>query len=251
MSARVAIITGSARGIGRAIALRLAKDGLNIVVSDVPNKLRQLEEVVQEIKKEGVESVAVVCDVSIQADVQRLVDTTVAQFGTLDVMIANAGVPSLGALVSTSVEEWDLVQSINARGVFLCYKAAAIQMIKQGKGGRIIGACSIAGKKAGTNACVYSASKFAVRALTQSAAAELHPHNITVNAYAPGAIMTAMLEDAAKISKDTGAAMDPAWENAPAGTPEDIAGLVSYIVSEESKFITGQAININGGTYVE
>ncbi|KAF8577198.1 NAD(P)-binding protein [Ramaria rubella] len=252
MSPRVAVITGSARGIGKAIALRLAKDGLNVVVSDISSALPQLEEVVQEIKKLGVESMAVVCDVTAEADVQKLVDTTVDKLGSLDVMVANAGIIRIGSLIDTKVEEWDLVQTVNARGIFLCYRAAARQMIKQGKGGRIIGASSVAGKRAQGLGCNYSASKFAVRALTQSASAELYPHNITVNAYAPGNIQTAMLDDLSKSAQDLGLGeVIKQYANQPTGTPEDIAGLVSYIASEESRFITGQALNINGGIYVE
>ncbi|KAJ7220667.1 hypothetical protein GGX14DRAFT_431634 [Mycena pura] len=175
----------------------------------------------------------------------------VERYGGLDVMVANAGIVRADTkLTELSAEEWDRVLNVNARGTFLCYKYAGIQMIKQGRGGRIIGASSVAGKQGQPLVGAYSASKFAVRGLTQSAAQEFGPHGITVNAYAPGAVdtpMSAGLEDAvAKVEH---------FKNlAPLkriGVPEDISNLVSFLASKESQFITGQSISINGGIFFD
>jgi len=259
MSNRVAVVTGAGQGIGRGIALRLATDGLDVVVNDVPSNAASLDEVVREIGARGRRAVAVTGDAAVESDVENLVAVAVNELGGLDVFVANAGVYLRCAILDTSVEQWEKLMSVNARGVFLGYRAAAKQMIKQGRGGRIIGACSIAGKRGTKNQATYCASKFAVRGLTQAAAAEWGPHGITVNAYAPGAIDTAMMRGVAAAVKAIGEDPKGDWvqkmlEGTPVGTlgtPEDIAGLVSYLASEESKFVTGQAINVNGGTFFD
>ncbi|KAF8591351.1 NAD-binding protein [Ramaria rubella] len=241
---RVAVVTGAAQGIGRAISLRLADDGLNVVVSDAHGEAQALDVLVQEISTKQCKALAVVGDPSQEADVEKLVDTAVAQFGGLDVMIANAGMGLSNPLVSIPVQEWDLIQALNLRSVFLCYKAAAVQMIKQGRGGRIIGASSVSGKIGSSDWAAYSASKFAVRGLTQSAAAELRQHNITVNTYAPGAMDYVADNENAGLAKVTS-------NEFPLISPDDVAGLVSYLVRDESKFVTGQSLNINGGIYYD
>jgi len=252
---RVAIITGAAQGIGRAIALRLAEDGLDICINDIPSQAPALDALAEEIKAKNRQAVTVLGDVSKEADVQNLVKVTVEQLGGLDVMVANAGIGHSAPLVSTSVEEWDRVHNINARGVFLCYKEAAIQMIKQGRGGRIIGASSIAGKKGASQWAPYCASKFAVRGLTQSAASELTQHGITVNTYAPGVVETGLWNDVDTfreghgLSKLSPLMLSGSW--APVLRPQDIVGVVSYLVRPEAKFVTGQSINVNGGSYFD
>ncbi|KJA21587.1 hypothetical protein HYPSUDRAFT_140425 [Hypholoma sublateritium FD-334 SS-4] len=183
---KVALITGSARGIGRAIALRLASDGFNIALNDIPSMEKELETVRREIVDAGKQALICLGDVSIEKDVINMVELTVQKLGSLDVMIANAGVAIIKPLTETTQEDLRRILSVNVDGVFFCYKHAALQMIKQGKGGRIIGASSIAGKQGWKNLAGYSASKFAVRGLTQTAALELREHGITVNAYAPG-----------------------------------------------------------------
>ncbi|EMD34711.1 hypothetical protein CERSUDRAFT_54929 [Gelatoporia subvermispora B] len=191
-SSRVALVTGAAQGLGHAIAMRLAEDGLDVAVNDIASKSEDLKKVVAEIEAKGRRSIAVTGDVSSEAEVKAMVEQVAKELGGLDVMVANAGVGSIGPLVETTAEEFDRVMAINARGVMLQYKYAALQMIQQGRGGRIIGACSSAGKKANIGLCAYSAAKFAVRGLTQNAAQELAPYGITVNAYAPAVIATAM-----------------------------------------------------------
>ncbi|KAK7453994.1 hypothetical protein VKT23_011505 [Stygiomarasmius scandens] len=190
---RIAMITG--QGIGRAIALRLANDGLYVALNDIPSKLDQLNAVSEEIKAigPGKKSSVHTGDVSQEKDVKRMIEEVVETYGGLDVMVANAGIGIDKAFMETTVEDWDKVFSINARGVFLCYQHAAKQMIKQERGGRLVGASSIMGKNGvGEGLSAYSSTKFAVRGITQAAAGELGKYRITVNAYAPGLIDTEM-----------------------------------------------------------
>ncbi|CAF3700078.1 unnamed protein product [Rotaria sp. Silwood1] len=180
------LVTGAARGIGRVIALRLAKDGLNVAINDIEANSSDLQKVQQEIEKIGRKSIAIIADVSEGKSVEKMMQETAQKLGSLDVMVANAGIGDVKLLVDTTVEDWDKIFAVNMRGVFLCYKEAAKIMIKQGKGGKIIGACSTAGYKSRSMIGPYSASKWGVRGLTQAAAMEWAPYNITVNAYCPG-----------------------------------------------------------------
>ncbi|KAJ7267180.1 hypothetical protein C8J57DRAFT_1326923 [Mycena rebaudengoi] len=246
---RVALVTGAAQGMGRDIALKLADDGFDVAVNDIAAKDDNLDQVVAEIRAKGRSSSKHIADVSVDAQVREMVEQVVTQHGGLDVMVSNAGV--LGrplSIVDAPVEEWERVMSINSRGPFLCYKYAGAQMIKQGRGGRIIGSSSLVGKQGMANQAAYSSSKFAVRGLTQAAALELGPHGITVNAYAPGAIDTPMLRgaDAAIIAQ-----MKEAAPLKRIGTTQDMASLVSFLASKDSGFITGQTISINGGLYFD
>ncbi|KAJ6482549.1 NAD-binding protein [Mycena sanguinolenta] len=246
----VALITGAAQGIGRGIALRLAEDGFDVVVNDVSGNSDNLKTLADEIQKKGRASSHYIADVSQEEQVKAMVEHAVEQHGSLGVMVANAGILGpIGPLVEVSAEQWDRVLGVNARGTFLCYKYAGMQMIKQGHGGRIIGASSLVGKRAMDVLTPYSASKFAVRGLTQAAALEFGPHNITVNAYAPGSINTPML-----VALDPSEGLDTAKALSPlkqVGVPEDIASLVSFLASKESQFITGQTISINGGAFFD
>ncbi|KAJ7267195.1 NAD-binding protein [Mycena rebaudengoi] len=248
----IALVTGAAQGIGRGIALRLADDGFDVAVNDVASNAGKLDQLVDEIKAKGRASSKHIADVSVDEQVREMVEQVVEQLGGLDVMIANAGIiKQPQPIVETPVENWDKIMAVNARGPFLCYKYAAAQMIKQGHGGKIIGASSIAGKQGMSHIPAYSASKFAVRGLTQAAALELGPHGINVNAYAPGTIDTPML---ASLSQNNPALVSKLANDSPLkriGTPDDIAGLVSFLVSKDSQFITGQTISINGGTYFD
>uniref|UniRef100_A0A0W0FFY6 Putative NAD(P)-binding protein n=1 Tax=Moniliophthora roreri TaxID=221103 RepID=A0A0W0FFY6_MONRR len=255
MSKGVVIITGSAQGIGRAIALRLASDGYDIAVNDIAPQKEHLESLKSEIESKGRKSIVVIADVSKEEEVQKMVDTTVKELGGLDVMVANAGIVHFKPLIQTSVADWDRLFAVNTRGLMLCYQTAAKQMIAQGRGGRIIGACSMAGKKAFPAYAAYSATKFAVRAITQSAAAELGRYKITVNAYCPGNIETPMMHNMIPIiAESTGADLETVkkqFENAAVvgyhGQPEDVASLVSYLASPDSHFITGQSLVCDGG----
>ncbi|GJJ14923.1 hypothetical protein Clacol_009193 [Clathrus columnatus] len=234
---KVAVVTGAAQGIGRAIALRLADDGLDVVLNDLPSHKATLDDLVLQIKSQNRRSVAFIGDVSKEADVQSLINYAVETMGGIDVMVANAGTAINSPLVATSVEEWQRVQNVNVLGVFLCFREAAKQMIRQGHGGRIIGAGSRAGKQImHPNWSAYVASKFAVRGLTQAAGNEV---------------------DRSRVAHGLPEIKDRAVDNPPpdrvnfVGEVNDVAGLVSYLAKPESKFITGQSININGGEYMD
>ncbi|CCM06776.1 uncharacterized protein FIBRA_09074 [Fibroporia radiculosa] len=248
---RIAIVTGAAQGIGEAVALRLADDGLDIAINDIFSKEEQLVALVEQITAKGRRAVAITGDVSLESDVEAIVDRTVKELGGLDVMVANAGIALFKPMLETTVDDLDRLVAVNMRGVMLCYKYAALQMIKQGRGGRIIGACSGAGKKGVANMAAYSASKFAVRGFTQSCALEWRKHNITVNSYAPGSIITPLIlhpDDAinggpaSTAKKLAGLPLD-----IPDAEPVIIADFVSYIARPETHHITGQSINIDGG----
>ncbi|KAI0029750.1 acetoin reductase family protein [Vararia minispora EC-137] len=269
---RVALVTGAARGIGRGIALRLAADGLDVALNDLPSSAPELADVARAIERAGRRAVAVPADVSCEPDVARMIADAVAALGALDVMVANAGIACPGGVLETSLDDFERVQATNVRGTFLCYKYAARQMVAQGRGGRIIGACSRAGKQAQAHVFAYSTSKFAVRGMTQAAAGELAKHRITVNAYAPGTIETDLLQSIR--ATPSGGAYDA--PNSPLGrygTPADVAALVSYLSSSDASFITGthtstpfrlraltdfekkknagQTVSVNGGIYFD
>jgi meso-butanediol dehydrogenase / (S,S)-butanediol dehydrogenase / diacetyl reductase len=254
-SARTALVTGSARGIGRGIALRLASDGLDVAVADLPSMHADAEAVAEEVRSEGRRATVIDVDVSDARQVDAMIAATVAELGRLDVMVANAGVAQVAPLLEVTPEQFDWLMSINLRGVFLCYTAAARQMIAQGDGGKIIGAASIAAHKGFAMLGHYSASKWAVRGLTQAAAQEWAPHGITVNAYCPGIVGTKMWdyidEKIAELQGlQKGEAIAKFSELITLGrveTPEDVAQFVSYLASPDSDYMTGQSVMIDGG----
>ncbi|KZV67622.1 NAD(P)-binding protein [Peniophora sp. CONT] len=248
---RVAVVTGAARGIGRSVALRLARDGHDVVVADVRGSA--VYEVEREIQALGKRSFARYTDVSKEEEVKDLVGAVARKLGSLDIMVANAGIAHFGSVLDTKLEDYQHVMANNAQGIFLCYKHAGLQMVEQGRGGRIIGASSLGGKMGNRAWFSYCASKFAVRGMTQAAALELAPYGITVNAYAPGAIDTQMVRDAAAHPYNTEViknANKSYLTNIPVGfmgQPDDVASYVSWLTSENSGFVTGQTMNINGG----
>jgi meso-butanediol dehydrogenase/(S,S)-butanediol dehydrogenase/diacetyl reductase len=252
---RTALVTGAARGIGRAIALRLAADGFDVGVNDVPALKDDVRTLVEAIRDLGRRSVDLLGDVSDEGQVDAMVDKHTEVLDFLDVMVANAGIAPLGALIETTVEDWDRIMAVNARGVFLCYRAAARRMIEQGRGGKIIGAASVAAHKGGALQGAYSASKFAIRGLTHSAAQELAPYGITVNAYCPGVVDTPMWASIdAALTARTGAPPGSALQAMTAQIalgrleqPEDVAALVSFLAGTDSNYITGQSIIVDGG----
>jgi meso-butanediol dehydrogenase / (S,S)-butanediol dehydrogenase / diacetyl reductase len=254
-SSRVALVTGAARGIGRGIALRLAADGLNVAVNDIEANAKQLEEVAGEIRDAGRSSATVVADVSVPVEVERMVGTVADELGSVDVMVANAGIAQVKPLLEITPEDFDGLMAVNLRGVFLCYTAAARQMIRQGGGGKIIGAASIAAHKGFAMLGHYSASKWAVRGLTQAAAQEWAEHGITVNAYCPGIVGTAMWDVIdEQMGGYSGAGKGETLEQfsqlialGRVETPEDVASFVSYLASRDSDYMTGQSVMIDGG----
>ncbi len=254
-SARVALVTGAARGIGRGIALRLAEDGLDVAVNDIGTNSDQLDGVAEEIRAAGQRTATIIADVSQPDEVERMVGSVADELGQLDVMVANAGIAQVKPLLEVTPEDFDGLMAVNLRGVFLCYKAAAEQMIRQGGGGKIIGAASIAAHKGFAMLGHYSASKWAVRGLTQAAAQEWAEHGITVNAYCPGIVGTAMWELIDEqlggyMGLGKGEALEQFSQLITLGrveTPEDVACFVSYLASKDSDYMTGQSVMIDGG----
>ncbi|ESK86696.1 hypothetical protein Moror_10943 [Moniliophthora roreri MCA 2997] len=253
---RVALITGAAQGIGKSIAIRLARDGFDVAINDIASKSTELQQLAESITQTTHRRVHIAPgDVSVEGDVERIVGSTVAELGGLDVMVANAGIlPAVSSIETSLLADWDRVMSVNARSAYLCYKHAAKQMIAQGRGGRIIGASSLNGKQGTAMSAAYTASKFAIRGLTQSVAHDLGQYGITVNAYAPGFIRTDMSKSA--FSEDSAGQeaiqqFIQASALRKAGEPEDIASIVSYLASEEAHFITGQTISVNGGKFFD
>jgi len=241
---KVAIITGGASGIGRASALRFAREGARVVIADVQREAaeRTLEELAQIAPQAGARFEA--CDVTREDDVARCVARTVAELGRLDCMFNNAGVPgALGALTDTSVEAWDRTFAVLVRGVFLGIKHAARAM--QAHGGSIINTASIASFNAGAGPAAYSTCKAAVLGLTRSAAVELAPARIRVNALCPGLILTPLLERGQQTNLAEVLARAQPWPEA--GRPEHIAEVALFLASDESRFVTGESLVADGG----
>lgn len=260
LAGKVAIVTGAGRGIGRGIALRLAADGAAVVVSDI--MFDNAQKVAAEIEAAGGKSLAIKTDVTNEAEVTELVEKTVEKFGKLDVMVANAGIGIVKLGVDHTPEDIDKQLAVNVKGVVLCDNAAARQMIQQGhkgylgSGGKIINCASIAGHSGFAFLPVYSASKFAVRGYTQGFAKEMAQYKITVNGYCPGIVGTDMWELIdEKIGAYTGAAkgetlkayVDSAILAKEVGNPEQVAGYVSFLASDDADYMTGQSVMIDGG----
>ena len=272
LQGRVAIITGASRpgGIGREIARTFARAGADVVVSDLERPLEgfpdyqlpdtsELQATADELTALGSRSTAVPCDVTVEADVVRLIDTTVEIHGRVDIMVNNAGV-SLGLvpLAELTVAAWDRSLEVMARGAFLGTREAVRAMRAQGANGRIINMSSQAGKTGWPMLAAYSAAKFAVIGLTQSAALEVGPDGITVNAICPGTVDTPLLEiDGGPMdvfSRMRGITREEARERQRRAiplrrfaTPSDVAGTALFLASDAGSFITGEAINVTGG----
>ncbi|KAK7460437.1 hypothetical protein VKT23_009157 [Stygiomarasmius scandens] len=247
MSNLVAIVTGSAHGMGRAIALRLAEDGFNVGINDIASKQDFLSSLAEEIAAKGRKACILPADVSKEEEVAGMVDTVVKEFGSLDVIVSNAAIFLNKPILEISAGEWDRVQAINSRGAFFCYKYAAKQMIAQGRGGKIIGASSTVARQSEGGLSAYGASKGAIVSLTHSAAREFGPHGITVNCYAPGTVDTPMLRDIYPDPTDPKLAEPYALKRI--GKPEDIVGIVSFLASKDADWVTGQNFAVNGGQF--
>lgn len=260
IAGKVAIVTGSGRGIGRGIAMRLAQDGATVVVSDI--MLENAQKVEAEIKAAGGKAMAIKTDVTKQEDCDALVAKTVEKFGKLDIMVANAGIGVVKVSLDHTEEDWDKTLAVNVKGVVFCDTAAAKQMIKQGhnghlgSGGKIINCASIAAHGGWAYLPAYSASKFAVRGFTQAFAKEMAENKITVNAYCPGIVGTDMWElidekigeyTGAKKGETLKASIDALILAKEVGTPEQVAGYVSFLASKDADYMTGQSVMIDGG----
>lgn len=245
LSKKTAIVTGARRGIGRAIALALAGEGANVVVSDINEE--DCRKVVAEIEGSGGKGLAIKCDVASKGEVEDMVRKTVAAFGRLDILVNNAGVLAFKPFLELTEEDWDSTLNVNLKGQFLCAQTAAKEMVKN-KWGRIINIASISSGGCGIAFPLiahYTASKGGVMALTEALALELTPQGVNVNAVCPGAIDT----DMAKGVKE-GGQLEQVLLRIPKGRlgqPEDIASLAVFLASEESDYISGAAIVIDGG----
>ncbi|KIY46460.1 acetoin reductase family protein [Fistulina hepatica ATCC 64428] len=253
---RNAVVTGAGVGLGNAIARRLAQNGLNVVVNDLPIKKTEIDQLVTDIKAAGGKAMPFTGDVTVLKNVEDLVAECVKVYGSLDVMVANAGTATVKPILESTYEDVQALFNINLQAAWNSYQTAARQMIKQGHGGRIIGAASAVAKKGYPFMSVYSATKFAIRGLTQSAAQEWGAYDVTVNTYCPGIVWTPLIESlGASLGTVVGQAdVNPRemWAKSCAlgriGDPKDIAGIVSWLASPDSGFITGQSILVDGGS---
>lgn len=261
MTARSAVVTGAAGGIGRAVAARLHADGLAVTLLDLPRSADALRGVEHGLRTAGGAGAQPVrsdhVDVTDEDDVERAVRDHVTALGGLDVVVANAGIAVTAPLLETTTAQWDTTMAVNVRGVANCYRAGARQMVAQGRGGRLIGAASVAAHRAGRWQSAYSASKFAVRGLTQAVALELAEHGITANCYSPGVVETPMWDSIdADLSQRTGAArgapMAAMTGQIALGrlqSPDDAAGVVSFLASPDAAYMTGQSVVVDGGMW--
>ncbi len=242
LEGKTAVITGSGRGIGKAIAMKFASLGADIVINDIPQS-EYAEETCEEIKKLGVKSIVVKGDVRNADDVKNLIDTTVKEFGKIDILVNNAGITRDGLMLRMSEEDWDLVLDINLKGAFNCIKAAARPMMKQ-RSGSIINITSVVGIMGNPGQANYSASKAGLIGLTKTTAKEFASRKIRCNAVAPGFIASAMTD---KLDDDTKAKYLAAVPLSEFGKPEQIADVAAFLASDMSNYVTGQVINVDGG----
>ncbi|EZP78006.1 3-ketoacyl-(acyl-carrier-protein) reductase [Parageobacillus genomosp. 1] len=242
LQGKVALVTGASRGIGRAIALELARQGAKVAVNYAGSEAKA-NEVVEEIKKMGQEAVAIQADVSSAEAVERMVKTVLEQFSRIDILVNNAGITRDNLLMRMKEEEWDQVINTNLKGVFHCIKAVTRPMMKQ-RYGRIVNIASIVGISGNPGQANYVAAKAGVIGLTKTAARELASRNITVNAVAPGFITTDMTDS---LSDELKTEMLKQIPLARFGEPEDIAKVVAFLVSDAASYMTGQTLRVDGG----
>lgn len=283
LTGKVAIVTGSGRGIGKGIALRLAQEGADVVIAEYNPETAQ--QTVQEIEEQfGRRALAYPIDIADVPAIQTMVDTVVGHFGHVDILVNNAGVVQTKPLLDLSEADWDRVLNTNLRGAFFCLQAVARHMIQQAPEdlktahkltdvfsikpeeasstprpshsfGKIVNISSIAGRRGRPLSAPYAASKAAIISITQSAALALAPYNINVNAVCPGLVPTPMWDDidrdrARLFGTKPGEAMEAFIKTVPlkrASSPEDIAGAVAFLCSKDADYITGQALNVDGG----
>jgi len=237
-----ALVTGASRGIGRAIALELGRQGVNVAVNYSGSEAKALE-VVEELKALGVQSFAVQCNVSQAEDVQDMVKRVVETFGSVDILVNNAGITRDNLIMRMKEDDWDAVISTNLKGVFNTTKAATRPMMKQ-RQGKIINVASVVGIMGNAGQANYVAAKAGVIGLTKSTARELAPRNITVNAVAPGFITTDMTSELPAEVKE---AMLKEIPLARFGQAEDVAQVVAFLASDASAYMTGQVLRVDGG----
>ena len=275
LDGKVALVTGAGgkNGIGRAIAIRLAQEGADVVVNDItehPYAADQadwqgLPDLVSEIEAMGQRAISVVADVGDVEQVHEMVDQTVAHFGKIDILVNNAGMiagKDRVPVVDLAEEDWDRVQRVNVKGVFLCSQAVARHLITQGTGGKIINMSSVTGKRGSARFAAYSASKFAVIAFTQCLAQELAPYQVNVNAICPGLVDTERFGHLASVLMPENLSADEQLSEyvrrSEAAVPlgrlaegADVAKMAAFLASDEAAYLTGISITVSGGTVMD
>jgi len=244
LNGRVAIVTGGAQGIGKAIALTLARHGVNVVVTDI--NLERAQATAQEIEALQVRSLAIKANVADVSAAEQMVKETVDKLGKIDILVNNAGITRDNVLLRMKPEEWDQVMEVNLKGTYACTRAALKFMFRQ-KNGRIVNIASITGLMGNAGQANYSASKAGIIGFTKAVAREYANRGITVNAVAPGFIDTAMTQAIPEKEREALTRQIPMER---LGTPDDVAAAVYFLVSDLSRYITGQVINVNGGMYM-
>ena len=275
LTGKVALVTGAGgkNGIGRAIATRLAQEGADVAVNDITEhpyaadqtEWQGLPDVVREIEAMGRRAISVVADVSDAEQVREMVDKTVAHFGKIDILVNNAGTiagQDRVPVVDLTEEDWDRVQRVNVKGVFLCSQAVARQLIAQGTGGKIINMSSVTGKRGSARFAAYSASKFAVIGFTQSLAHELAPYGVNVNAICPGLVDTERVTHLASVLMPSHLPADEQLSTytrqSEATVPfgrlaegADVAKMAAFLASDEAAYLTGVSITVSGGSVMD
>lgn len=255
LQGKVAIVTGGAQGMGRAIALRYAQEGASVVVADLQQDGAQ--KVASEIQSAGGKAIGVKVDVRSQEQVQAMVDAAVREFGGLDILVNNAGVGKIIPFFETTEKDWDFMFDINCKGLLWCSQAAARVMIDQGRGGKIINLASQAGRRGEALVLAYCASKACVISMNQSMALALAPHKINVNAIAPGIVDTPFWDEVDKqfaklLNMEIGEPKRTFTKQIPLGRieqPADVTGAAVFFASSESDYVTQQCLNVDGGNW--
>ncbi len=240
LKGKIALITGASTGIGKATAIELAKNGVNVVINYYSGD-KEAEEVVQKIREHGVESIAVKADVTNFDEVTKMADTIQKKFGKVDILVNNAGIVKDKTLKNMTLDEWNAVINTNLTGVF-CVTKSILPLMSNG--GRIISMSSIIGQYGNFGQCNYAAAKAGIIGFTKSLAKELGKKKITVNAIAPGFVKTSITKDIPFFRKKIINYMTPLKEEA---EPEDIANVIAFLASDKARYITGTVINVDGG----
>jgi len=238
---KIAMVTGAARGIGKAISLAFAREGADLALLDY--NLEVLSETVKEIEALGRKALPLEADVRSEEAVKKAVETILDKMGRVDILVNNAGVTRDNLMLRMSEEEWDTVLDINLKGAFICTKSVARAMLKQ-RSGSIVNIASVIGIMGNAGQANYAASKGGVIAFTKSCAKEFASRNITVNAVAPGFIETAMT---AKLSEENRIAMLALIPAKKLGQPEDVAKVVVFLASDDASYVTGEVVRVDGG----